>query len=241
MSMTINECAETLSERLMSFSDFRLNSDEIWSDVSAVQKALVSVESLTRDLETTESGYAVQMTQAGELFAGATKRASDLNSWINGEKVLRNQLTDLFTDLDKKVLNTSDQVLLTSSSIRDALIQMQKVHDHATNVLTAVGDAETYMYEWAFNVSQAVNRHTVNLVTVAQTLQYRSSQVDSVQNANTQLNWIVSQLYNKYGAEKLAKLNKEYEDGSLSTPLGTAMGPNTISTTGGQAVGPLST
>jgi hypothetical protein len=96
------------------------------------------------------------------------------------------------------------------------------------------------MYEWAFNVSQSVNRHTVNLVTVAQTLQYRRDQVESVKDSNTQLNWIVTQLANKYGKDQLAALNKQYEDGMLVTPAGIAQGPNSTSVTGGGAIPTIS-
>ena len=233
MSMTINECAQVLSERLTSFGDFKTKSDEVWTDVSAVQTAMAAVEQAAKDIQSVEAGYAIQMAQAGELFSNATDRSAQLNSWLSGEKVIRNQLTDLYSALDTKVMNTSDKVLLTASSIRDALLQMQKVHDHASSILTGVGDAETVMYEWAFNVSQAINRHTVNLVSIAQTLQYRSSQMQSVKNSNVQLNWIVTQLYQKYGADKLAELNKEYDDGTLTTPSGTAQGPNSTSTTSG--------
>jgi hypothetical protein len=235
MSMTVNECAQVLAERLTSFSSFKTKSDEIWTDVSAVQTAMSAVEQATQDVQSVEAGYAIQMSQAGELYSNATDRSAQLASWLAGEKVIRNQLTDIYTALDTKVMNTSDKVLLTASSIRDSLLQMQKVHDHASHILTGVGDAETFMYEWAFNVSQAVNRHTVNLVSVAQTLQYRKSQMQSVDSANKQLNWIVTQLSEKYGVEKLTELNKQYDDGTLTTPSGSAQGPNSTSTTAGSS------
>jgi hypothetical protein len=232
MSFTINECAEMLTEQLSTFTDFKTSSEQIYSDITTTQTALVAVEEVAKDIQSTETSFSVQISQTGGLFANASSRVNELNEWLTGEKVIRNQLSDIYAELDKAVLKTSDDVLLTSSSIRDALLKMQRVHDHATSILTAVGDAETQMYEWAFNVSQAVNRHTVNLVTVAQTLQSRRNQVDSVKDSNTQLNWIVTQLFNKYGADTLAAANKQYEDGNLVTPAGTAQGPNSTSVTG---------
>ena len=239
MSFTINECAELLTERLSAFTDFKTSTEQIYSDISGVQNALMAVEGSAKDILSTETGFGSQLSQTGELFVNTTARSAQLGDWLSGEKVIRNQLTDLFNDLDKSVLKTSNEVLLTSSSIRDALLKMQKVHDHATNILTAVGDAETKMYEWAFNVSQTVNRHTVNLVTVAQTLHYRTNQVNGIKESNVQLNWIVTQLANKYGSDQLAALNKQYEDGTLSTPAGTAQGPNSTSVTGGAAIPPV--
>ena len=121
---------------------------------------------------------------------------------------------------------------------------MQVVHDHATKVLTAVGDAETQMYEWAFNVSQKINSHTVSLVAVAQTLQYRKTQVSAVKDANVNLNWIVSQLVTAHGADKLAELNLQYEAGNLVTPQGLAQGPNSTSVAvnaSSSAVAPVAT
>jgi len=231
MSLTINDCADLLTQRLSSFDDFNTMNEEIWDDVSSTQKALAGVESVAQDILKTESGFATQMTQLVDLFHNTSQRSQDISRWIDGEKVLRNQLTDIYNSLDGKVLTNSNTIVVTASAIRDALVKMQKVHDHATQVLTAVGDAETEMYEWAYNVTQSVNSHTVDLVGVAQTLQYRSNQVKSVTEANTNLNWIVSQLYNKYGKDKLLELSNLYDSGNTTTPSSNAQGLNSTSIT----------
>ena len=236
LSFTINECAKVLEGRLLSFDSFKASSETIWDDVSAVQTAMVGVQEAAQSVLASESEFAAQLDETNDLFKGTTDRVAALSEWLDGEKVVRNQLTDVFTTLDKNVIKTSKEVLLTTSALRDALHKMQIVNDHATMILTGVGDAETVMYEWAFNVSEAVNQHTVNLVTVAQTLQYRSTQVKNVKEANIQLNWIASKLAEKYGADKLLELGKLYDAGDLSTPAGTAQGPTSGSTTGGTSV-----
>ena len=236
MAMTLNECAKELENRLLAFGTINTNAEQIWDDVGAVQDAMKAIEEVTVDVAAKEAEFAAQLDQTGDLFHDSTDRIAKLSDWMDGEKVLRNQLTDLFGALDKETIETSKDVLVTTSSLRDALLKMQKVNDRATQILTGVGDAETIMYEWAYNVSQTVNMHTVNLITVAQTLQYRSGQVKSVKDANVNLNWIVSQLSNKYGATKLAELSKQYDAGELETPSGTAKGPTTGSTTGGGTI-----
>lgn len=231
MSFTINDCATLLSDRLVSFQDFDATSQKVWSDVTAAQETMVAVEGSAADVLTTEAGFATQLMQISELMLNATERSTALKEWVDGEKVIRNQLTDLYNVLDKRVINVSDDVVITTSAIRDALMNMQKVHDHATQILTAVGDSETEMYLWAYNVSQKVNSHTVSLVSVAQTLQYRTNQVNAVKDANIKLNWIMSQLEEKYGVEKLTELSLEYDAGTLSLPPGAAQGPNSTSVT----------
>ena len=231
MSLTINDCATLLTDRLQMYDNFNTMNDAIWDDVSSTEKALSGVESAANDLLKTESGYATQMTQLIELFQNTSKRSEDITRWIDGEKVLRNQLTDIYNTLDGKVLTNSNTIVVTASAIRDALIKMQKVHDHATQVLTAVGDAETELYEWAFNVTQTVNSHTVDLVSIAQTLQYRSNQLKSVTEANTNLNWVVSQLAQKYGKDKLVELSNLYDSGNTTTPSSNAQGLDSTSKT----------
>ena len=244
MSFTINECAQILQDRLSSFTDFEATTDTVWNDISDTQKSMTAVEQVARDILAAESQFSTQLDQTVDFFQNNTDRAGQLADWVDGEKVIRNQLTDLYTALDKKVRDDSQQVVLTVSSVRDALRKMQVVHDHATKVLTAVGDAETQMYEWAFNVSQKINSHTVSLVAVAQTLQYRKTQVSAVKDANVNLNWIVSQLVTAHGADKLAELNLQYEAGNLVTPQGLAQGPNSTSVAvnaSSSAVAPVAT
>lgn len=230
MSMTINECAQLLQNRLASFQSFNTSSDQVWNDVVATQNSMTSVEKNSNDILTTETSFSTQLSQIMTLIQNATDRTSQLSDWINGEKVIRNQLTDIYTQLDQKVRSDSNNVLLTASSIRDALFQMQSVHDHATKILTAVGDAESHMYEWAGNVSSKVNSHTVDLVSIAQTIQFRSNQLGAVQGANTQLNWIVTQLVNKYGSDAVLSASAAYDAGSLETPSGSALAPNSTYT-----------
>jgi hypothetical protein len=213
------------------FDNFNSMNDGIWNDVSTTQKALAAVESSAQDILKTESGFAAQMSELVDLFHNTSQRSEDITRWIDGEKVLRNQLTDVFNSLDGKVLSNSNKIVVTASAIRDALLKMQKIHDHATQVLTAVGDAETEMYEWAYNVTQTVNSHTVDLVGIAQTLQYKSNQLKSVSDANTNLNWVVSQLAQKYGKDKLTELSNLYDSGNTTTPSSRAQGLNSTSIT----------
>lgn len=233
MSLTINDCAKILEDRLVSFQDFSSKADDVWNDVVQAQETMVNVEAATQSVLKAESQFGSQMEETNVLFQDATDRCGALGDWVDGEKVVRNQLTELYTALDQRVLSDSEQVVVTVSGIRDALTRMQKVHDHATKILTAVGDAESTMYEWAYNVSTKVNTHTVNLVSIAQTLQYRSSQINAVKDANVNLHWIISQITKAHGEAKIKELNDQFESGQLKTPAGNATlpAPATTATT----------
>lgn len=229
MSMTINDCANLLLEQLTAVQSIQSLNDQIWSDVSSTQAALTGVEASVQDLLKTESGFATELGQIALLVESTTLRASNLTSWLSGEKVIRSQLTNLYTQLDSRVRANSNKILVTTSSVRDALGKMQLVHDHATKILEAVGDAETEMYEWAANVTQKVNSHTVSLVGIAQTLQYRRNQLASVKDSNVNLNWIATQLSEKYGEAKLASLSQAYDAGE-SANVSSAAQPSLQST-----------
>jgi hypothetical protein len=229
MSMTINDCANLLLEQLTAVQSIQSLNDQIWSDVSSTQSALTGVEASVQDLLKTESGFATELGQIALLVESTTLRASNMTSWLSGEKVIRSQLTNLYTQLDTRVRANSNKILVTTSSVRDALGKMQLVHDHATKILEAVGDAETEMYEWAANVTQKVNSHTVNLVGIAQTLQYRRNQLASVKDSNVNLNWIATQLSEKYGEAKLASLSQAYDAGE-SANVSSAAQPSLQST-----------
>lgn len=231
MSFTINQCAATLQTQLNAFKEFETSNSVVWTDVSSAQTSLIAVEEAANSILETQSNFTIQLSQIAALFHNTTERATELSQWVTGEKVVRNQLTDLYTELDEKILTTSNEIVVTTSTIRDALLNMQKVHDHATKILTAVGDAETKMYEWAFNVSQKVNQHTVNLVSIAQTLQYRTNQATAIKTDNINLNWVVSQLEAKYGTAKLAELGALYDAGNLEVPSSQAQGLNATSIT----------
>ena len=236
LGLTVNECASLLAERLRSFSNFKTATENIWDDMTSLQKALSSVEKVSTDIGLVETGFASQLEQTQEMFSKATDQVTSLNTWLTGEKVIRAQLSELYTALDEKVIKTSKYVLLNSSSVRDKLFEMQKIHDHATRILTAVGDAETLMYQWAYNVSQTANRHTVNLVTVTQTLNYRANQVNSVKESNTQLNSIVTQLTQKYGQDKIKELSKLFDEQQPPVPVA----PTTTAPSEESSTSPLS-
>lgn len=240
MSFTINQCAATLQTQLSAFKQFETSNTVVWNDVSTAQQALVAVEESANSILAIQANFTTQLAQIAALFETTTERGNDLARWVAGEKVVRNQLTDLYNALDRKVVTTSNDIVVTTSTIRDALLNMQKAHDHATKILTAVGDAETQMYLWAFNVSEKVNQHTVNLVSIAQTLQYRMNQANSIKQDNINLNWVVTQLVNKYGREKIAELGAQYDAGTLEVPSSQAQGLNATSVTGATAAYTLS-
>jgi hypothetical protein len=213
MSMTINDCANILIDQLTAVQGIQSLNSQIWTDVSTTQGAMTGVEASVQDLLNKESGFATELGQVAQLIHNTTDRASNLTSWLSGQKVIRSQLTSLYTRLDTRVRENSNKILVTTSSVRDALSKMQLVHDHATKILEAVGDAETEMYEWAANVTQKVNAHTVTLVGIAQTLQYRRNQLAAVKDSNVNLNWIATKLSEKYGEAKLASLSQAYDAG----------------------------
>jgi DNA-binding FrmR family transcriptional regulator len=227
LTMTINDCAKILEGRLISFQDFSTKSNDIWNDIVSAQNTMVQVESSTRDILKAESQYGAQFSELNSLFQDASDRAGSLDEWTEGEKVIRGQLSQLYNALDTRVRGDGDEVVVTVSSIRDALNRMQVVHDHATRIMTAVGDAETMVYEWAYNVSQKINTHTINLVSIAQTLDFRNTQLKAVKDANVNIQWILSKLADSYGKDHLQALNAEYDSGSLSIPqsLGSGLPP----------------
>jgi hypothetical protein len=223
MSLTINDCANLLIQQLTAVQSIQSMNDQIWSDVSTTQAALTGVEASVQELLNTESGFATKLGQIAQLMQNSTDRGTNITTWLSGEKVIRTQLSTLHTRLDARVRANSNKILVTTSSIRDALRNMQVVHDHATKILEAVGDAETDMYEWAANVTQKVNSHTVSLVGIAQTLQFRRNQLASVKDSNVNLNWVMTQLSNKYGAAELATLSQAYDAGNTVNLTSAAM------------------
>jgi len=223
MSLTINDCANLLIQQLTAVQSIQSMNDQIWSDVSTTQAALTGVEASVQELLNTESGFASKLGQIAQLMQNSTDRGTNITTWLSGEKVIRTQLSTLHTQLDARVRANSNKILVTTSSIRDALMNMQVVHDHATKILEAVGDAETDMYEWAANVTQKVNSHTVSLVGIAQTLQFRRNQLASVKDSNVNLNWVMTQLSNKYGAAQLATLSQAYDAGNTVNLTSAAM------------------
>ncbi|EER13998.1 hypothetical protein Pmar_PMAR022531 [Perkinsus marinus ATCC 50983] len=153
--MTLEQCARKVERTVGEFDSFKEGVGRLHSRVLQSEEALKKIESKTGKYSSREANYAAELTK---LFS------------------LEQEVKTRYRDLDTKSLMQSDKLLSMSSILRAALSKMQAIHDHVSQVITSVGQAESSMYQWAYNVTSKVNYHTTQIVTLAQNLEFRITQ-----------------------------------------------------------------
>ncbi|EER19692.1 hypothetical protein Pmar_PMAR012680 [Perkinsus marinus ATCC 50983] len=104
-----------------------------------------------------------------------------LEKWMSDEKTVRDHLSSVYRILEAKTVQQEGELEEMRVVLSNAVQKMQGIHSHVSKVLTAVANAETAMYEWAYNVTVKVNSQTTKIVNLAQGMEYRIAQIDNAE------------------------------------------------------------
>ncbi|EER11424.1 hypothetical protein Pmar_PMAR011087 [Perkinsus marinus ATCC 50983] len=183
--MTLEQCARKVERTVGEFDSFKEGVGRLHSRVLQSEEALKKIESKTEKYSSREANFAAELTKLFSLEQEVKTRSGVLGKWMADEKVVRDQLSKVYRDLDTKSLMQSDKLLSMSSILRAALI----------------GEAESSMYQWAYNVTSKVNYHTTQIVTLAQNLEFRITQSKGMETEARRLMTLYRKLADKYGAQ----------------------------------------
>jgi hypothetical protein len=179
--LDLTSCVQALENRNDGFQTFDNYLIKTQSDIFSLQSILTSVETNSETILSTETNFSTVLMGVGQLMQNATERATALLNWEMSESNVRTQMRDLYNTLEKDILADSAQLLKMDQALRAALNSMQVKHDRAKQVLTQVGNLETNLFRWAFNVTEKINLHNTRVVSLAQELQFRLDEVTSQQ------------------------------------------------------------
>ncbi|KAF4657115.1 hypothetical protein FOZ61_002060 [Perkinsus olseni] len=199
--MTLEQCAQKVERTVGEFDTFKEGVGRLHSRVLQSEEALKKVEAKTEKYSSREANFAAELTKLFSLEQEVKTRAGVLSKWMADEKIVRDQLSKVYRDLDAKSLLQSDELLSMSTVLRAALSKMQAIHDHVSQVITAVGEAESSMYQWAYNVTSKVNYHTTQIVTLAQNLEFRITQSKGMETEARRMMALYQKLADKYGLQ----------------------------------------
>ncbi|KAF4674293.1 hypothetical protein FOL47_009444 [Perkinsus chesapeaki] len=239
--MTLEQCAQKVEKTVGEFDTFKEGVGRLHSRVLQSEEALKKIETRTDGYSTREANFAAELTKLFTLEQEVKARAGVLSKWMADEKVVRDQLSKVYRDLDTKSLMQSDKLLTMSSVLRAALTKMQAIHDHVSKVITAVGEAESSMYQWAYNVTSKVNFHTTQIVTLAQNLEFRIAQSKGMELEARRMMALYQKLEDKYGKSPdflaVARAILE-ENGNKLQSTSVSDGIHPALTAGASSVGP---
>jgi len=183
--MTLGQCVKNLETTSANVKVYQANIEQMKKVVTSSQDKVKGAEGIAQELWNKETAFSGELQNLYVLYNDVAVRSNTLEKWMNDEKVVRDQLATVYRVLDQKSVRQSEELFGLTSTLRNALSKMQAIHDHVSQVLTSVANAETAMYEWAYNVTVKVNSQTTKIVNLAEGLEYRIQQVDA---ANKEVN-----------------------------------------------------
>ncbi|KAF4663363.1 hypothetical protein FOZ61_001711 [Perkinsus olseni] len=179
--MNLDTCVDTLEGAVGRYKVFEGQVISVENNVVQSESRVRAVVDLSKVVDKEGSTFHLEIDKLFDLYNNVAVRANTLEKWMADEKTVRDHLSSVYRILQAKSVQQEGELEEMRVILSNAVKKMQGIHSHVSKVLTAVANAETAMYEWAYNVTVKVNAQTTKIVNLAQGMEYRIAQIDNAE------------------------------------------------------------
>ncbi|KAF4664027.1 hypothetical protein FOL47_005337 [Perkinsus chesapeaki] len=202
--MNLDTCVDTLEDAVGRYKVFEGQVFQVEKNVEQSESRVRAVIDLSKVVDSKGSTFDKEIESIFDLYNNVAVRANTLEKWMADEKTVRDHLSSVYRILEAKSAQQAGELEEMRVILASAVTKMEGIHSHVSKVLTAVANAETAMYEWAYNVTVKVNAQTTKIVNVAQGMEYRVAQIDNAEIETARM------------ANLLLSLARHYNDGDIA-------------------------
>lgn len=178
--MDLQTCINAVKQTSSQYSAFEDAIGGLSSQVHKSKLRLDAVDILTHNIQVNQDTFESELKRLKDLYNTLAIRANALGKWMADEKSVRDNLQELYREMVSKNTEEEQRLLLMTANMRTAIQRLAKVQDETSGILQSVASAQNAMYDWAANVTVAVNTHTTKLDSLQAAVEYRITQIDNV-------------------------------------------------------------
>jgi len=165
-NMNLQQCVQQVQLVNQEYSSFNTSMIGLESQVNDAQQTLSGIDIVTHNILTEQSNFESEMDRLNVLYNTLSVRANALGKWMSDEKGVRDNLQELYRQMYSKTDDEDNRLSVMQTNVATALNKLASVQQQTAGVLNDIAIAQTSMYDWAVNVTVAVNTHTTKLNSV---------------------------------------------------------------------------
>jgi hypothetical protein len=178
--MDLQTCATKVKETSTQYTVFDNAMTSMAEQVRQSKLRLDAVDILTHNIQVNQDNFETELSRLKDLYNTLAIRSNALGKWMADEKLIRDNLQELYREMVAKNTEEKARLLDMTSNMRTAVKRLVSIQDETSGILASVASAQTAMYDWAVNVTVAVNTHTTKMESLQAALGYRITQIDHV-------------------------------------------------------------
>ena len=178
--MDLQTCAEQVRFTNQQYTIFGNSLTGIQAQVGQSELRLQAIDVITHNILNDETNFSKEIDRVQQLYNTLAVRSNALGRWMSDEKLVRDNLQELYKEMVAKTSEEEQSLALMSANLKTALQRLADIEAQSSKVLSSVASAQNGMYGWASNVTVSVNTQTTKLESLKQSMQFRVSQLDTV-------------------------------------------------------------
>ena len=178
--MDLGTCIDHLGNSDAQYQAFSQVIDSIQTSVGRAGVKLDKIDVLTHNIEVKQDSFEGELKRLKDLYNTIAVRANAIGKWMGDEKVIRDALQALYRLMVTKNNEEEQKLGTMTANLAAASSKVAKVDSETTNILADVMTTQSAMYDWAVDVTNAINAHTTKIDSLQAAVQFRISQIDNV-------------------------------------------------------------
>jgi hypothetical protein len=165
-NMNLSQCVEQVHFADQKYSGFNDLMTGLGIQVNKAEMKLSSIDIVTHNILEAEANFESELARLNVLYNTIAVRANALGKWMSEEKGIRDHLQELYRQMSSKTVDQDNRLSVIQKDVTSALTKLASVQEQTSDTLDSVAIAQAAMYDWAVNVTLAVNTHTTKLNSV---------------------------------------------------------------------------
>ena len=165
-NMNLQQCVEQVRLVNNEYSKFNTSMSGLSTEVAGARNSLSGIDIVTHNILIEQSNFESEIERLNVLYNTLAVRSNALGKWMSDEKGVRDNLQELYRQMYAKTDDEDNRLSVMQTNVATALSKLADVQGRTAGVLNDIATAQTSMFDWAVNVTIAVNTHTTKLNSV---------------------------------------------------------------------------
>lgn len=170
--MNLQQCAEQVRLVNNEYTKFNTSMTGLSSEVNKAQLQLSGIDITAHNVLIEQTNLRNEVDRLNVLYNTLSVRANALGKWMGDEKVVRDNLEELYRNMYAKTEDQDARLSVIQRYVPSAVRKLADVQTKTAGILNDIAVAQSSMFDWGVNVTVAVNTHTTKLESVCALVSY---------------------------------------------------------------------
>ncbi len=177
--MTVNTCISSLQVTLPAYREFASQLTSSMATIAASERTLSAVQSVTKALVAQEYEFTSRIARLRVLYNALAARSNTLAAWMQQEISVRDRLTVYLHALYELHATEKAKLLEMTEALTVGTRKLGNVETRSSAQIGKIANAQIAMYVWSYEVTQAIDTHSVKLDSLAKNTKFRVTQIST--------------------------------------------------------------